>query len=75
MTTIPSRPDDSIPLIVGYVYKFGNAFTGSNYVIITDIVDNVVFARGIGDTQADIEVPKYRFDDMVAGPGYPFLGE
>lgn len=55
-------PDNTMPLVVGYYYQIG---TSDVWVTITSIANGVVYARGIGNTIADIQEPTWKFDDLM----------
>lgn len=54
--------NNTIPLVVGYEYQLG---TSDVWVQIWQIVNGVVYARGVPPTQADIREPTWKFDDLV----------
>lgn len=54
--------NNTLPLVVGYQYRIGSADV---WVEIYQIVNGTVYARGVGNTQADIREPVWRFDDLV----------
>lgn len=61
------RKDNSIPLIVGQTYQLGNDQSG-NWVKIISIENGMVHAVGVELTIADMHVPVWKFDDLLATP-------
>lgn len=68
MATTPVRPDNSIPIIEGQTYKIGNSEMGGQWVVIVEIVAGKVHAIGIESNIADLRIPLWKFDDIIATP-------
>jgi hypothetical protein len=67
MTTTPVRENDSLPIVVGYLYKIGNSTAGGGWVEVTAISNGKVTLRGVGNNIADIVIPSWKFDDVMSG--------
>lgn len=62
-------PEDLWPsVVVGGIYRLKPTSTGGQWVIITSIVDGVVYASGYAGTIADLELPIERFYNALAYP-------
>lgn len=68
MATAPVRPDNSIPIIEGQTYKIGNSEMGGQWVVVVKVVEGKVHAVGIESNIADLWIPLWKFDDIVATP-------
>lgn len=66
MSTTPVRPDDSIPYGIGFRYRLGNSSMGGQWVEIYAMDWFYIYARGIDNHQADLKIPRWKFDDIVA---------
>lgn len=61
--------NDSVPLVVGGLYRLGNSTQGCDWIQITSMDFNNVYAKGVGNHIADLVIPRYRFDDLVPDGG------
>lgn len=59
------RPDNSVPLNVGWRYQIGNSVMGGQWIEITELTSTHVYARGVDNNHADIVLPRWKFDDVV----------
>jgi len=66
VTTQRVRPDNSIPLVIGAIYQL-TPDQGGQYVTIIDITRRYVYFRGIDHHIADLKVPVWKADDILAG--------
>lgn len=65
-TQFPVRPDDIVPLVVGYKYKL-KPNTGNQWVVMVAIDSKNVYVEGVGNHKMPrTEVPRWKFDDQVA---------
>lgn len=67
MDTLP--PDNSMPIAVGLVYRIGKSTVADDYIIITALDSKYVYAQGIGDLHADLQIPIWKFDDETVLDG------
>lgn len=59
-------PNDTLPLVVGYMYQLGNTNAGQ-WIQITGLDSKFVYAVGVGKHQfSPAPIPRWRFDDLVA---------
>lgn len=58
-------PDDVLPLEIGRLYYIGSSDGGCQLVEIYAMDFKYVYARGVEGNLADLQIPKYKFDDVV----------
>ena len=61
------RPDNAIPLVVGWEYNITPGEASMQWVRIVALTDKNVYTEGIDNTIADWEIPIWKFDDLVKG--------
>ena len=59
------KPNDALPMAVGWMYRLGNADTGGNWVRIVAMDFYYVYAVGVDNHKARVVIPRWRFDDIV----------
>lgn len=64
MSTISGRPDNSLPLIVGHVYRVTPEY-GGNHVRIIAKDRKYVYFEGVDHTIADWKLPIWKADDVL----------
>ena len=65
LNTQPVRPNNVVPLAVGWRYQIGNSVMGGQWIEITEITSTHIHARGVDNNHADIVLPRWKFDDVV----------
>lgn len=58
-------PDNIVPLVVGAEYLLTPGEASGDWVVITKLTRYYVYAVGVENNNADLKVPKWKFDDLV----------
>ena len=58
--------NDSIPIEESWFYRITPGYASSQWVEVTDISSKgIVTTRGLDNTIADLQLPRWHFDDIV----------
>lgn len=64
-TVKPVKPDNSVPIHIGWHYNITPGEASSQWVEIEDVYRGYVYTKGLGNTTADWAVPTWKFDDLI----------
>ena len=65
--TAAIRPDNAVPLAIGWEYNITPGEASMQWVRIVELTNKNVYTEGVDNTIADWEIPIWKFDDLVKG--------